>query len=95
MKQWNHDGWHQDGWQDDGWNNDGHLKKQCSLSDCCMAVREGTDFSRFNQFQSTKNANGKCKIKTPTMISSPNRFNCNKQGFCFATGEGCEPSDCK
>jgi len=101
MSKWNHDGWHQDGWEDDGWNNDGHdfgwksdsFKSRCDLSDCCEATCIGRNFTPYNKYISTKDSDGKCRIRTIDG-GTGERLKCNTQGYCYATGENCSPSDC-
>lgn len=110
MKQWNHDGWHQDGWQDDGWNDDGHNNmkgwegddnkdddranaRRCDLSDCCEAV-ENPNFSLYKQFLRTANDDNRCRLRGDDG-GTGEREKCNKRGFCYATGENCQPSDCR
>mmetsp|Transcript_243 Transcript_243/g.407 ORF Transcript_243/g.407 Transcript_243/m.407 type:complete len:109 (-) Transcript_243:224-550(-) len=108
MSQWNHDGWHQDGWQDDGWNDDGHtmmgwkgdqgkdddrsIARRCDLSDCCEAV-VNPDFSLYKQFLRTENDFRQCRLRGSDGGTGV-REKCNRRGFCFATGENCQPSDC-
>mmetsp|Transcript_15001 Transcript_15001/g.19126 ORF Transcript_15001/g.19126 Transcript_15001/m.19126 type:complete len:302 (+) Transcript_15001:162-1067(+) len=106
MSKWNHDGWHQDGWQDDGWNDDGHNQvgwkgdddrarlRQCDLSDCCEADRRGRDFSLYNRFIRSENSDGFCRLSGQDG-GTAQREQCNRRGFCYATGENCQPSDCR
>ncbi len=108
MNQWNHDGWHHDGWQDDGWNDDGFKKnsgwgwkgdddnnrRTCDLSDCCLARCEGTNFILYRRFQRTSNGNDLCRLSRADGGTGA-REKCNVRGFCYATDEGCQPSDCR
>jgi hypothetical protein len=68
--------------------------RHCDLSDCCEAKCRGKSFSLYNQFLNSATSAG-CKVRTVDG-GTGDRVNCNKMGYCYGTGEGCDPDrDCR
>lgn len=87
--QWNQKSeWNQ--WGND-WNswNKYDSRKNCNWSDCCMAYFEGSNFNPFRRYLNTENSSRMCRIP-----GTNGREKCNVKGYCYATEEGCMPSDC-